>query len=62
MSMSRDGTNLKMCPLDDVHIKRLLGETKIKIKLVPQMGESPFDQIIQLLDQKSEVPNLIRVF
>ena len=62
MSMSRDGTNLRMCPLDEIHIKRLLGETRLKIKLVPQMGESPFDQIVQLLDQKSEVPNLSEYF
>lgn len=58
MSMSRDGTNLKMCPLDETHIKRLTGETSLKIKLSPEMGESNFDKIMDMVSKKDETPNI----
>ncbi len=63
MSVSRDGTNLKLCPLDETHIKRLLGETNIKIKLIPEMGPSPMDQVLELLNTKDpSAPQLSEFF
>lgn len=62
MSMARDGTDVKMCPLDEMHIKRLLGETSIKIKLVPEMGEAPIDQVLALLDDEKNTPQISEFF
>jgi len=64
MSVSRDGTNLKLVPLDETRIKRLLGETRIKIKLTEKPGEeSPFDQMLLMMDEKDkDVPELSEFF
>ena len=51
MSFSKDGTNLKFTPLNNTTMKRLIGETYLKIKLAPGMDESPFDQMYALLQQ-----------
>jgi hypothetical protein len=62
MSMARDGTDVKMCPLDETHIKRLIGETTIKIKLIPEMGEAPIDQVLALLDDEKNTPQISEFF
>ena len=62
MSMARDGTDVKVCPLDEGHIKRLLGETSIKIKLISEIGDIPIDQVLALLDNKQNTPQLSEFF
>jgi len=62
MSMARDGTNLKLCPMDEPHVRRLLGETNLKLKF-QQEGPSQFDQMLAMLTSKTEsVPEITEFF
>ena len=55
MSMSRDGTNLKLCPLDETNVSRLLKETKLKLKLKDSAAGTgcPFDTVMDLVKQST---------
>jgi len=57
MSSSRDGTNLKFTPLNDTTIRRLIGETYLKIKLSTDPNGTPYDEMYQVLlsDNKPEM-------
>ena len=62
-STSRDGTNLKFVPLNDISINRLLGEVTLKLKLIPREDATPFDQMYMMMvnGQKQE-PQLQEFF
>ena len=49
MSSSRDGTNVKFTPINNTTIKRLVGETYLKVKLSPDMNGTAFDEMYNLL-------------
>tara|TARA_X000001388_G_C2234809_1_gene124804 strand:- start:10922 stop:12955 length:2034 start_codon:yes stop_codon:yes gene_type:complete len=53
MSTSRDGTNLKFTPLNEVSINRLLGETELKLRLFSSVPNTPFDEMYGLLANKT---------
>ena len=62
ISMAKDGTNLKLTPLDEQHIRRLLVETTIKIKLDSNPQGSPFDMIMSLDSKSGEEPQINEFF
>jgi hypothetical protein len=49
MSQSKDGTNLKFTPINQTTIKRLIGETYLKIKLMSDPMGSAYDEMYQIL-------------
>jgi len=51
ISMSRDGTNLRICPLTEENVVKLVNETEIKLRLKSKPEGSPFDQVVELLQQ-----------
>jgi len=61
MSMSKDGTNLKLTPLDEPHVRRLLAETTIKIKL-DSLTQSPFDMMTTMGSADNKEPQLKEFF
>jgi len=56
MSTSRDGTNLKFTPLNEISINRLLGETQLNIRLSSLDPATPFDQMYDLLINGTSPP------
>ena len=59
MSTSRDGTNLRMVPLNTNSTKQLLGETYLKLKLRPSPDGSPFDEMYEMLvSSRQNTPQL----
>ena len=56
MSMSRDGTNLRLCPLSEANVSRLLKETKLKLKLKDSASgdRCPFDNVMDLMKQSTQ--------
>ena len=72
MSMSRDGTDLRLCPLDEKNVSRLLKETKLKLKLKDSAGGfaqsngvgCPFDIVMNAVKQSisGETPEVTSFF
>ncbi len=60
ISSSKDGTNLRFSPLNKTTIRRLLGETELKVKLGSSQDESPFDEMFNLL-VSSKTPDLPQI-
>jgi len=60
MSSSRDGTNLKFTPINDTTIKRLIGETYLKIKLATDPNGTAYDEMYQILisDNNQTMPQM----
>ena len=57
MSTSLDGTNLKFSPLNETTIRRLLGETELKIKCQTNLDQTPFDEMYNLLVSGKQISN-----
>jgi len=59
MSTSRDGTNLRMVPINNNSTKQLLGETYLKLKLTASPDGAPFDEMYELLvSSRQNTPQL----